>query len=281
MSRNPYHRDGESPSLRRSVLVFMDILGYSKFVEEAHESKTMAEALEGIYRALSGGRSWMRDYNHRRGSTAPAEADLYTIKAFTDNIVIGWPIRGDAEDELTGALSMLAGFQMQLIMAGFFVRGAASVGMCYVDDIVVFGEALLEAYNAEAKDARDPRVILTTSVVGQFRRHFDSYVYPRYNKFLLCDADGHWFVSYLEVLMAKKSPYEELLAHKSAIEQKLGRYQKDPPIWSKYAWVAAYHNYFCKQHRSYFSDEYRIDVEGLRGSPRTILEAGQQFLPWS
>jgi hypothetical protein len=258
----------------------MDILGYSKLVAEAREGGTMPEALEAIHRALNRSRSRMGDYDPRRGSAAPGEMDLYALKCFTDNITIGWPIRGDAENELSSALYMLAGFQMQMIMAGLFLRGAVSVGTCYMDEFVVFGEALIDAYDGEAKAARDPRVIMTTSVVNRFKNHYDTYVYPRYNQFLLCDADGQWFVNYLQALMSKRSPYQELLAHKSMIEQKLVRYQADPTIWSKYAWVAAYHNYFCKLHRSYFSDEYRIDVEGHRGSPGTIVERGRRFLPW-
>ena len=56
------------------------------------------------------------------------------MRAFTDNIVIGYPIRGrgDAESELVTIFRNLSYFQMKLTMDGFFVRGAIAVGELYM-----------------------------------------------------------------------------------------------------------------------------------------------------
>ena len=197
--------------------------------------------------------------------------DLYALKAFTDNIALGWPISNDAERELTGTLNMLARFQMEMVLEGFFVRGAVSVGDCYLDEVVVFGEALLEAHNGESKTARDPRIIMAGSAVSEAKKHFNYYVHPRYNRYLLQDADGQWFVNYLECAIHKQLPYQQmLLAHKSMVEQRLVQHKKDPPIWSKYAWVAGYHNYFCRSYPQYLGSELRIDMELLHTTPGSI-----------
>lgn len=173
ISRNPYQCDDEPPSLRRSVFVFMDILGYSTFIKQAHESGNQADALEAIHRALISGRRWIDNEETRPELSGLIKKDSYALKAFTDNIVIGWPIHHDAEHELGNTIDMLCGFQMQLTLEGFFVRGAIAVGECYVDDVAVFGDALLDAHVGESKTARDPRVILTTSAVNAAKQHLD------------------------------------------------------------------------------------------------------------
>jgi hypothetical protein len=47
--------------------------------------------------------------------------------------------------ELGGAFRAVAGFQFEMINAGFFIRGAISVGNAYVDDIAVVGGGPMKA----------------------------------------------------------------------------------------------------------------------------------------
>jgi hypothetical protein len=277
MSRNPYHQDNKAPLLRRSLFVFMDVLGYSTFMQEAQKGGTQSEALVKVHHALRMGRGWI-DYDLTPELADFIKKEPYALKAFTDNVVIGWPIRDDAESELGGMLSMLTGFQMQLALEGFFVRGALALGDCYVDDIVVFGDALEEAYRAERSLARDPRIILTTGVVEATKVHLSYYPDPRgapHVKGILRDADGQWFINYLQAILLgeeEQGPYyEDLNRHKVIVEEKLSRYKADPPIWSKYAWVAGYHNYFCEQYPEHFGAEYKIDVQLFRGTLSLIV----------
>jgi len=72
--------------------------------------------------------------------------DRYALKAFTDNIVISWPVHDDAETEFGSAFFKLASFQFNMVTDGFFIRGALSVGDAYVDEVAVFGRALSEAH---------------------------------------------------------------------------------------------------------------------------------------
>ena len=56
------------------------------------------------------------------------------------------------------------------------------------------------------------------------------------------------------------------------VEAKLTLHVSNPPIWSKYAWVAGYHNYFCDLHPEHFEAEHRIDVDLFRSKPSRIFE---------
>jgi hypothetical protein len=204
--------------------------------------------------------------------------DLYVLKAFTDNIVIAWPIRDDAEIEIGQAITKLMQFQFSMSLKGFFIRGAISIGNAYVDDIAVFGDALTEAYIGESKLARDPRIVLTETSVAVTKKHLDYYGNLRHSPQavdLLSDSDGQWFINYLESVMIavdEAGPfYDEFEQHKKAVEAKLKKYSNDPVIFSKYMWVANYHNFFCDLHKRHFSDKHRISTDLFRSKPSLIV----------
>lgn len=278
MSRNPYLQDGEEPTLVRSVFSFMDVLGYTDLIKSS-ERDGVELTLRRIHSALSKGRDWLEEKGRSEETRNYFKKDLFALKAFTDNIVIGWPVRNDAESELGGAFFKLAMFQFQMVLDGFFVRGAISVGEAYVDEIVVFGDALIEAYEGELKLARDPRIILTHSAVEAAKQHLGYYPSPHHAphvSYVLRDSDGQWFLNYLDcVLWAgdEHGPfYDDLLKHKAAVESKLAQYKGSPAIWSKYAWVASYHNYFCDFNARYFGAEHKVDIELFKQSPGLIVD---------
>lgn len=279
MPRNPYHIDGQEPTLQQSVFVFMDILGYSEMIRQSHTSGTQQQVLRKLHQALGKGRAWLEDKDIPPELPKLMKKDLYALKAFTDNIVIGWPARDDAESEFGSAFFKLANFQFQMVIEGFFIRGALSVGDAYVDEITVFGSALSEAYAGESSLARDPRIILTSSAVKTAKKHLTYYGNPQHAphvRDILCDSDGQWFLNYLDCVLGAVDEYgpfyEEFLKHKMVVEEKLEEHRGNPPIWSKYAWVAGYHNYFCDLHSYYFSDDHKINMELFRASPTLITD---------
>ncbi len=136
-----------------------------------------------------------------------------------------------------------------------------------------------ESYIGESQLARDPRVVLTDSVVNAVKQHLKYYSSPEFSpqaREFLRDSDDQWFVNYLEsVLIAEdeRGPfYEEFAKHKEAVESKLTQHKNDPKIFAKYAWVAGYHNFFCDLHRHHFSDEHKINYELFRATPNLIID---------
>jgi len=239
----------------------MDVLGYKNMWCRAEQDGRQDTFLQELYEALEEGQHWLWPNDN---SFWPQDKDRYAIKAFTDNIVIGWPVRGDAESELGSIFSSVAYFQLRMAAHGFFLRGSISVGDAYVDDVVVLGSAFLEAYQGEVQ-AANPRIILTDSATTAVRKHLSYYSQvdhaPQYRD-LFQDADGKWFVNYLETVLiaeGEQGPfYDELLQHKERVEERSHEFRRDPRIKSKYDWVASYHNYFCDQYPQYFDHSYKI-----------------------
>lgn len=163
MSTNPYK--STSPRLRLSVIAFVDVLGDSDLVREPRSRTENLELLARLHEVLRRSRQWLDGpASDQSTQEEDGEKDLHALVAFTDNIVIGWPvdpwglpemeldpILDDAESQLGFAFMGLAGFQFAMANAGFFVRGAVAVGDAYVDEYCVFGEGLLEATRASRR----------------------------------------------------------------------------------------------------------------------------------
>jgi hypothetical protein len=165
-----------------------------------------------------------------------------------------------------------------MVNAGFFVRGAVSVADAFVDEVAVFGNALNEAYTAESQFARDPRIVLTRSAVDTVKKHLHYYGTRDdcpYTRELLRDCDGQWYLNYLHCVLTPTDDggdpcYATLLGHKQIVEEQLNQFRDQPSIWSKYMWVARYHDYFCEQYSKYFPRKYRINQDLLRLYPSLI-----------
>jgi hypothetical protein len=247
-SRNPFVKAGVPPQTRKAVTVFLDLLGFRERMAAAYASGEATSLLRTLRAALDEAGRHLIQTQH--GSDP---ADLWKVKAFTDNVVLGMPIYDDAELDLGLVFSMVGLYQLTMVNHGFFVRGAIAVGELYIDEDIVFGAALIEAYAAEAQIARDPRVVLTSSAVALVKQHIGYYATlehsPQYQE-LLIDSDGQVFLHYLGTAFNEddNSPdVAALTSHRQNVELRLQCFSSRPIIWSKYAWLARYHNWICDE----------------------------------
>lgn len=261
-------KDGR-PRLRRSIVAFIDLLGYRSAVVQANELGQQQEFLLKLRHALDDSLGTLRDFvpGHREYSP------LWCVKAFTDNIVLGFPILDEGEaPTLYIAIDRLSSFQLFMTIDGFFVRGGVAMGDVYFDEDIVFGPGLLEAYATESQRARDPRIVLADSC----RQHAAELA----NGLLLKDADGQLFANYLDKIGwydvydeqdgRKPEGVDLLTKHKRLVELKLQEYAADPSVWSKYHWVARYHNFFCKDCGDSLPSRYRVVDQDAAFEPQRI-----------
>lgn len=277
MSRNPYERDGQPPRLQHSVFAFVDILGYRDLVCGTHGQVSQQDLLVQLHKALSSSREWIDIGDSPEELEAFGGKDRFALKAFTDNIAIGWPIKyRDGESEFGLAFGDLADFQLTMVNAGFFIRGAISVGDVYVDEIAVFGDALMESHRGESSLARDPRIVLTQSARQSVRNHLRYYRNGHHapqNRDVMRDTDGQWFLNYLDtILIAEETQgpfFGELERHRASVQSKLDKYRQSPPIFAKYSWTAGYHNFFCDLHGFH---DYKIALDSFSGDRGFIVD---------
>ena len=90
LSTNPYK--STSPRLRLSVIAFVDVLGYVDLIREPRSPSENLELLARLHEALRRSRQWLDGPASDRSTREDDEEDLHALVAFTDNIVIGWPV---------------------------------------------------------------------------------------------------------------------------------------------------------------------------------------------
>lgn len=272
-----YSNSEGGPELKRSVVVFLDVLGFREMHRAtSKDPKAAQEILTRLRAALDESEEMLRDKPDPKYHF-PVQ---WSTKGFTDNIVIGHPIHDDGEHELGWTMTRIGYFQLQMIQHGFFVRGAVSVGNVYIDEDIAFGDGLIDAYEGESKLARDARVVLTSSAVSYIRRHLKYYAEPKESPQyaeLLQDVDGQWYINYLLTTLNSPDdggPFIDIIVdHKRKVEECLRKFVKEPSVWSKYLWVANYHDWFCNNYQRYFEkpDDLKIDSRLLRPGPSRIV----------
>lgn len=254
------------PKLRLSYCAFMDIVGFKEIIQKANTTSKSEAILGRLHKVIS----------IQLGRLNPTGDDNFPpdwyIKVFTDNIIIGQMIQSsDGEPEMGSIINAVVEFQLALALEGFFLRGGISIGEIFIDDRIVFGPALLEAHHIEHCIARDPRIVLSKDVIKLAKTHATLYEEPQtspQNNEIVFDADGNAFIHYLAYLFDYSDDlqffadaWDALEIHKNNIESGLKNYRAKPEVWSKYSWLANYHDYCCEQVRRLpgYNEKYRID----------------------
>lgn len=248
------------------MVAYLDILGYVESVQEATSGHRADAFLSRLRQAFDEAIAALRVVEGASGKSI-------SVKTFSDNIVFAVPIDGDAEDELLAMVRAVGAFQSHLVLNGFFVRGAIAIGQHYMDGEIIFGEAILDAYAEESNGALNPRVVLDASAYSNVLQHLEKYeetgtAAPQIAE-LLVDADGKYFVNYLMALCTGTTggpSSAHMMTHQQAIERALRKFVVKPRIWTKYVWVAQFHNGCCLR----WSSGPRVDDSLINAGPRSL-----------
>lgn len=264
--------DQEHAQLVNSIVCAIDILGFSQMILESCHKGYGDELLKEVSYLI----------NKNKQCILPNKYSHGKIKIYTDNMVVGFPINDDGEEELNEILDNVSEYQFNLSLEGLFVRGGISVGDFYINDDIVFGPALLEAHYTESELACYPRIVLNDKAVKKLNKYMNYYDNaPQHNK-LLVDSDGRLFLNYLNTIFKYytecNSVYEFeivkinlLLRHKLKIEEMLNLHKENIRVWDKYVWIANYHNYFCDVNFKY-EKQLKIDKNSLLSWPRQLCK---------
>jgi len=245
-SKNPYYVDGKEKILD-SFCIYLDILGYKKLYENFLKSNQENEMLEYITDICKSAKKHLINMNESKKNIF--KSYKYQFRMFSDNFIIGCPV----DNAMTSAqfffqiFKTISIFQISFISKGIPVRGAITMGGLHVGDDFVLGQTILEAYKIESEISIYPRILISQQCLDRIDDIFKDEIYKGC---LLKDADSNLFVNYLYVLNRLKPKVkfirDVLFMHKTQIESNLYIYSADSKVWSKYIWMASYHNYYCK-----------------------------------
>lgn len=168
---------------------------------------------------------------------------------FSDTLVLADPIRDTLlpHEAMGGLAIQAAALQINLAIAGFFLRGAMTIGRVHLHDGLLYGPALVEAYELEQARAVNPRIVLSDEAVNCMRDAMDDGGLSEEPPFLMREQDGTVFIDYLDVISDDvEDPAAGLQMHKSRVEAELSKHRGDARRWEKYRWVAEYHNAYVE-----------------------------------
>lgn len=222
-------------SYEERIVAFADILGFSAMVAK---SSSDIEGYEKIKSALETIQNVQKipDVNGAKVTT------------FSDSIVISYPANG--RDPLFYILIDLIHLQLNLLQQGILIRGGIAKGQVRHVKEMVFGPAMVSAYELESKYAVYPRIIVEKEVVDweqdNYRKQTYGAEYDIEDLKRLLKKDEYNDIYYIDILrqgqeLNRFEDYEQLLRNvrKTIIS---GLKNKNKSVVMKYIWLKNYYN---------------------------------------
>ena len=253
---DPYDR-----KTKQYVVAFLDMLGATNKIRK---SETQDESLNIIHNLYT---NVMELANPETGIK---KYEGIRFKIFSDNILIAKEI--DPENSIDSVLILLncvSNFMCSSVGAGvgWLVRGGITVGDLYIDDTVVWGSALVKAYELENKIAVYPRVIIDKPVLDLLKQSCEG------KTFISKDQDGLDFLNYMTIWhfagQSVKEGFERI---------KAGACGKDGMIpdslYPKLYWHMQYINRELNRKNEKKDRKYRLSLEDTReqNECRSVLD---------
>jgi hypothetical protein len=207
------------------VLVYLDVLAWAELIKQSVDDEDARRALAEISSRLCVTVDAMH-HSLKKGE------DFYGIRVsqFSDLLVVSSPA---ASASALSAIVLIAIGTAQVVMKhGHYVRGAIVRGKLIHRPNVIYGPALVEAYDIERKVANYPRIIVAPS--AQTALHD---LKPKAAHFMLDDGDGMRFLNVLTPSFCAAAEREAMQRHvKSRTEQDSG----DLGLVAKHSWMMSY-----------------------------------------
>lgn len=259
----------------RSVVTFLDILGFSDLLNSKSPEEIMAlfGRLERFTKpdphVLSYGRTVSVPY-------------FFTI---SDAVVRIRPVDTEFRDgAIVHEILDLFHAQVNLVNQGVLIRGGVALGQAHCGpegEGPPFGPALVRAYNIEAKEAIYPRLVIDDELLEQhegdvsLRSQTSSKREEKeiLSRLLATGEDGMRYIDYLSIenIGEFDDPSEYLTflqSHCDLVKAGLAKFSKGS-VFRKYQWLKQYHNREIERQRATvmstaegrasFLEEYDID----------------------
>lgn len=218
--------------LRPCAFLFIDILGVREMATGSEAGARLADLNTALRRPLG-------DFF--------APDSPWPAAFFSDTLVIVDPISENLSPHfaLVGLAIQASWIQINLAAAGFFVRGALTLGPAHLENNLLYGPALVEAYDLERRVAVNPRIVLSSDAVGVLNAGMAEEGQKEGGYFRV-EQDGSVFIDYLDILLDDpEDPIPSLETHRDMVRARLGETMSDSRKWEKYRWVADYHDAYC------------------------------------
>ena len=160
------------PRYEDQFTAFVDFLGFRE-VSRSEDDGRRLKILELLRSVAALRAEFDLENSPREGGSAQLRITP-SVSTFSDHIVVSWPLAalgggagnpGDLDDSHISLLAvnlmhLLSSIAAAALRLGLLVRGGATIGKLYHSQGVVFGPALVEAFELESQTAIYPRIVV-------------------------------------------------------------------------------------------------------------------------
>ena len=224
------------------VVAFIDVLGASAKIK-----KNANESLNVVHKAYN---EALRMFD----VIAENEQELLTkptVRIFSDNIVIAAPTASHGRREAFNTVVIFSALtQIAFLTNEYLVRGGLVMGDFFVDETMIWGNALLNSYGIENSVAIYPRIVIHPETVRELKLEEQ----PLNENWLQKDTDFLLYVDYFKLIAASKNfPFFVILKkHVDEAEKMLEDTKKDVKVYQKINW----HRWYLMRQYHEFKEKY-------------------------
>jgi hypothetical protein len=182
--------------------LFLDILGFKFHVNDTVSNADERRADEKFF-ALKSALGQIRKGVHYRHTVEVEGQTLESSRKathFSDSVVVSYRIDEPHGWGLRSLILDAHNIHLRMAEKGILVRGGISRGLLFHDDELVFGPAMIQAYELENERARYPRVIIDRALLAREEFRLSPARKPEEWKtvedMVAEDDDGFFFVNY-------------------------------------------------------------------------------------
>lgn len=224
------------------IIAFLDILGFKDLINTSSFDEvldifkaiiTNREAAIALGRAVEDDDTSPEGERYKRYNESLEDTKIHIM---SDSIVVATP---SLHPESLAVVIDICNTVQELLFdlkSPILLRGAVAVGDFYLNENLVFGKGLVDAYWAQEKYAVYPRIILSNDVTVGRRVSVDNgHDLPK-------DDDGYYYINCIERYLGEEHTWEEIESSeqydklKKMIDVNLNGYNDDR-VRQKYLWL--------------------------------------------
>jgi len=220
----------------RYYVAFLDILGFKNLV---NGSQATCQKILNIYKAFG-------DMQKAYFGEEYEKTQDVKMKVMSDSICLY--IEADIPNALDSLISFCIAFQYDLLTlpSCIFVRGGIALGDMYVENDIVFGPALTEAYLLEEQNAKVPRIIIQKKVLDYGKSQVSEGTQPSTDHLIFRDTDAFYTLDYFAFLCLKGNNETIIERVKTTVSHWLDT-TIDESIRQKYLYVEKHMRRYLKE----------------------------------
>lgn len=234
------------PPFEERAVAFLDVLGFTRLIEDAERQPHKQPELFGIINILDG----HVKFDNLSVSVEVPEAVKPKYIFISDSLIFSAPLRHDKYDGLGIIVAKTIQIAHKLIEMGYLLQGGINVGSVWHTGSNIFGTGYIEAYKAQ-NALTHPQVILTAAAEAHWKDKLASLV----GELCFRDADNKLNVdilnpNYLDSKLTSihGGTENQFLAYRTWIVTKQANFNAGTSPRKKWDWAAGYFNETLKRH---------------------------------